>query len=111
MVRVLPLMFALALAAAQAPTTSKPSADVGTAQPSLDEPIRAQFVGGARLAPDQSIPRAELEAFVLEARAREPGLAGYVWQGRQYEGLNCNFFEALWGHGGRALGPMVAKAA
>lgn len=64
MVRVLPLMFALALAAAQAPTTSKPSADVGTAQPSLDEPIRAQFVGGARLAPDQSIPRAELEAFV-----------------------------------------------
>lgn len=37
------------------------------------------------------------------AAARDPRLAGYVWQGRQYEGLSCNFFEALWGHGGEAL--------
>lgn len=28
------------------------------------------------------------------------GLAGFVWQGRQYEGLVCNVYEAFWGHGG-----------
>src|SRR4029077_7346937 len=28
---------------------------------------------------------------------------GYVWQARQYEGLVCNVYEAIWGHGGAAL--------
>ncbi|MFP2958152.1 ABC transporter substrate-binding protein [Myxococcus sp. 1LA] len=46
---------------------------------------------------------AELERFAREAMAKTPGLQGYVWQGRQYEGLSCNVYEALWGHGGRAL--------
>ncbi len=48
---------------------------------------------------------AELEAFARAAQQKDPRLAGYVWQGRQYEGLNCNVFEAVWGHGGEALGP------
>ncbi|GAC1593825.1 MAG: ABC transporter substrate-binding protein [Myxococcales bacterium] len=43
---------------------------------------------------------AELRAFAEEARRRDPSLAGFLWQGRQYEGLNCNVFEAIWGHGG-----------
>lgn len=46
---------------------------------------------------------AELMQFATDARAMDPSLAGYVWQGRQYEGLNCNVFEAIWGHGGDAL--------
>ncbi|MCP3169378.1 ABC transporter substrate-binding protein [Myxococcus qinghaiensis] len=47
---------------------------------------------------------AELERFALDAKAKVPGIQGYVWQGRQYEGLSCNVFEALWGHGGHAMG-------
>lgn len=43
---------------------------------------------------------AELERFAREAVAQHPGLVGYLWQGRQYEGLTCNVYEAFWGHGG-----------
>jgi multiple sugar transport system substrate-binding protein len=42
----------------------------------------------------------ELEEAPRAAMARDPRLAGFVWQGRQYEGLSCNFFEAVWGRGG-----------
>src|SRR5438067_4029888 len=54
------------------------------------------------------VPRApktyrELQSFARAAMARDPGLAGYLWQARQYEGLNCNVFEAIWGHGGNLL--------
>lgn len=29
-----------------------------------------------------------------------PGLWGFVFQGKQYEGLVCDFLEMVWGHGG-----------
>ncbi len=45
----------------------------------------------------------ELRRFARAAMARAPGLAGFLWQGRQYEGLDCNVFEAIWGHGGETL--------
>ncbi|HEY5676937.1 MAG TPA: extracellular solute-binding protein, partial [Myxococcales bacterium] len=44
---------------------------------------------------------AELRRLALAAMKEHPRLSGFLWQGRQYEGLNCNFFEAAWGHGAR----------
>jgi multiple sugar transport system substrate-binding protein len=52
------------------------------------------------LVPEPPRTFAALERYARAAMARVPGIAGFVWQGRQYEGLSCNFFEALWGHGG-----------
>src|SRR5258706_14129756 len=34
---------------------------------------------------------------------RNHRLSGFLWQGRQYEGLNCHVFEAIWGQGGEVL--------
>src|SRR5437868_9290489 len=45
----------------------------------------------------------ELRDFARAAMQRDPQLAGFLWQGRQYEGLNCNVFEAVWGRGGEIL--------
>ncbi len=52
------------------------------------------------LVPRPPITYAELEQFAADARRKDPTLQGYVWQGRQSEGLVCNVYEAIWGHGG-----------
>ncbi len=34
---------------------------------------------------------------------REKGLYGFIWQGKQYEGLVCNALEFIWSNGGEVL--------
>lgn len=37
------------------------------------------------------------------AGENDPQLHGFIWQGRQYEGLVCNVLEYLWGSGGEVI--------
>ena len=57
----------------------------------------------ADLVPRAPKTYAELSDFARAAMERDSRLQGLLWQGRQYEGLNCNVFEAVWGHGGELL--------
>ncbi len=47
------------------------------------------------------------EELVSTARAimkEERGLYGFIWQGKQYEGLVCNVMEYMWSRGGGLIG-------
>ena len=52
------------------------------------------------------VPRTwdELVRTAQAVMAHEPGIAGFVWQGKQYEGLVCNALEYIWSNGGEVLG-------
>jgi multiple sugar transport system substrate-binding protein len=52
-------------------------------------------------------PPRSYEELTDAARALQspPSLWGYVWQGKQYEGLVCNYLEVLRGHGGFWVDP------
>lgn len=45
----------------------------------------------------------ELVSIAKYIMEREKGLYGFIWQGKQYEGLVCNVLEYLWGNGGGIL--------
>jgi multiple sugar transport system substrate-binding protein len=65
---------------------------------------RADLLSRHGLAP----PRTDEELITavrrIQESARDPKLDGFVWQGKQYEGLVCNALEALWASGGTLLG-------
>jgi multiple sugar transport system substrate-binding protein len=51
-------------------------------------------------------PPGTWDELVREATAitrAEPGLYGFLWQGKQYEGLVCNALEYIWSYGGDIL--------
>jgi multiple sugar transport system substrate-binding protein len=55
------------------------------------------------LFPEPPRTQADLERMASGAVAAGQVKHGYVWQGRQYEGLICNAYEAIWGHGGSTM--------
>jgi multiple sugar transport system substrate-binding protein len=57
----------------------------------------------ADLVPDAPRTYRELEEAIASARRAHPELQGMLWQGKQSEGLVCNAYEAIWGHGGESL--------
>jgi multiple sugar transport system substrate-binding protein len=52
----------------------------------------------------------ELLAATRAVKAAQPGLHGFVWQGKQYEGLVCNALEFVWSHGGDLDAAQVREA-
>lgn len=44
----------------------------------------------------------EISKTILEREA-DPRLTGFVWQGKQYEGLVCNVLEQIWSRGGEVV--------
>jgi multiple sugar transport system substrate-binding protein len=50
-------------------------------------------------------PATFAELLELARRHRTPGGWGFVWQGKQYEGLVTFYLEVLWGHGGEWIDP------
>lgn len=53
---------------------------------------------------------AELVGAARQVQRQHPGVHGFVWQGKQYEGLVCNALEFIWSHGG-SLGAAPEPAA
>jgi len=45
----------------------------------------------------------DLIASARAIMAKEDDLYGFIWQGKQYEGLVCNALEFMWSHGGEVL--------
>ena len=54
----------------------------------------------------------ELVSSAQHITSRENGLYGFIWQGKQYEGLVCNVLEYFWSNGGDVLqnGSAVIKS-
>jgi multiple sugar transport system substrate-binding protein len=48
-------------------------------------------------------PRTWEELVAAAKKTRTPAIAGFVFQGKQYEGLVCSFLELVWGFGGELL--------
>jgi multiple sugar transport system substrate-binding protein len=62
---------------------------------------RRDLLDAQGLAPPQTWR--ELVRGAQATMRREPGIAGYAWQAKQYEGLVCNVLEFLWSNGGAVL--------
>jgi multiple sugar transport system substrate-binding protein len=66
---------------------------------------RADLLARHGLAPPRTDRELVESVRRIQAAERDPKLDGFVWQGKQYEGLTCNALEALWASGTTLLGP------
>jgi len=62
---------------------------------------RKDLLARYRLSPPDTW--SELAEAARAVTAGERGMRGFVWQGKQYEGLVCNALEYLWSNGGGVL--------
>lgn len=53
--------------------------------------------------PPETWPDLVATAKTILEREKDPHLKGFVWQGKQYEGLICNVLEYIWSAGGGVL--------
>src|SRR5436190_13028071 len=60
---------------------------------------RADLLARHGLSPPRTDAELANAVRVIQGAERDPKLDGYVWQGKQYEGLVCNALEALWASG------------
>src|SRR6266852_3815053 len=65
---------------------------------------RADLLARHGLPPPRTDAELARAVRAIQAAERDPKLDGYVWQGKQYEGLVCNALEALWASGTTLLG-------
>ena len=65
---------------------------------------RADLLARHRLAPPTSYAALADQAAALMRAADDRRLGGFLWQGKQYEGLVVNALEALWGEGTDLVG-------
>jgi multiple sugar transport system substrate-binding protein len=60
---------------------------------------RTDLLAKYGLQPPETYEALVEQARLIRARERDPALDGYLWQGKQYEGLVVNVLEALWANG------------
>ena len=66
---------------------------------------RADLLAKYGLAPPETYDELVAQASRIRAGERNPRLDGFLWQGKQYEGLVVNVLEALWANGTELIGP------
>jgi len=78
---------------------------------------RADLLAKHGLRPPETYEELVDQVRRIRLAERDPALDGYLWQGKQYEGLVVNVLEAFWANGTRLLGedgtilPEPARAA
>ncbi|MBI1846930.1 MAG: ABC transporter substrate-binding protein [Candidatus Rokubacteria bacterium] len=66
---------------------------------------RADLLERHGLAPPATDVELTRAVRLIQGRERDPRLEGFLWQGKQYEGLTVNALESLWASGTDLLGP------
>lgn len=66
---------------------------------------RADLLARYGFTPPETYEELARQAKAILEGEQDPRLAGFLWQGKQYEGMIVNAFEQIWANGGRVLAP------